>query len=115
MSRKEAFRAAWELVLAGQVSLKVAGVTFGNRQEALRRLASYNPADVVVSLTPEPKNPHDPQAVAVMVGIKGGKGLYALGYVSRDQTDTAHALLGKQPRLQVMNGDVLGARVSFPL
>jgi hypothetical protein len=67
-------------------------VSFGNRQEALRRLARYNPADVRAVLVPEPANPADPGAVAVMVGVQGGKGLYRLGYVPRNLAPVAAAL-----------------------
>jgi hypothetical protein len=66
--RRAAFVQAWAIVKAGGLELAVRGVSFGNRQEALRRLAAYNPADVRAVLVPEPENPADPQAVAVMVG-----------------------------------------------
>ncbi|GHU81789.1 hypothetical protein FACS189468_5050 [Spirochaetia bacterium] len=79
--RKAAFVQAWIIVKAGGLTLPVRGVSFGNRQEALRRLARYNPADVRAVLVPEPSNPVDPAAVAVMVGVQGGRGLYRLGYV----------------------------------
>jgi hypothetical protein len=77
--RHEAFVQAWAIVKAGTLELSVRGVSFGNRQEALRRLAAYNPAQVRAVLVPEPANPVDPAAVAVMVGVQGGKGLYRLG------------------------------------
>jgi hypothetical protein len=78
--RRTAFREAWRIVKAGSVELKVAGVTFGSRQEALRRLAAYRPADVMPVLVPGPSNPADPTTVVVMVGVQGGRGLYRLGY-----------------------------------
>jgi hypothetical protein len=81
--RRAAFVQAWAIVKAGGLELAVRGVSFGNRQEALRRLAAYNPAQVRAVLVPEPENPRDPAAVAVMVGVQGGRGLYRLGYVPR--------------------------------
>jgi hypothetical protein len=60
-------------------------VSFGNRQEALKRLAGYAPEQVRAVLVPEPSNPADPRAVAVMAGVQNGKGLYRLGYVPRDK------------------------------
>jgi hypothetical protein len=70
--RRAAFVEAWAIVKAGGLEIPVRGVSFGNRQEALRRLASYRPQDVRAVLVPEPSNPVDPAAVAVMVGVQGG-------------------------------------------
>jgi hypothetical protein len=97
-------------------------VSFGNRQEALRRLATYSPADVRAVLVPEPENPADPAAVAVMVGVQGGKGLYRLGYVPRNLAPVAAALGGASglPALRVVSGSwgwanktTYGARVAL--
>jgi hypothetical protein len=109
--RRAAFVEAWAVVKAGGLELAVRGVSFGNRQEALRRLAAYNPADVRAVLVPEPENPADPQAVAVMVGVQGGKGLYRLGYVPRNLTPVVTALRGRLPTLRLLDGDIRGARV----
>jgi hypothetical protein len=111
MDRSEAFVEAWAIVKAGGVELAVRGVTFGTRQTALRRLAAYNPADVRAVLVPEPSNPADRDALAVMVGGQNGRGLYRLGYVPREQTGTARALGGRWPRLRVLPGNVYGARL----
>jgi hypothetical protein len=102
--RKAAFVQAWIIVKAGGLELAVRGVSFGNRQEALRRLAAYNPAQVRAVLVPEPENPADPAAVAVMVGVNGGKGLYRLGYVPRSLAPVAAALDGQLPALRVVAG-----------
>ncbi|GHT44319.1 hypothetical protein AGMMS49921_13870 [Endomicrobiia bacterium] len=89
------------------------GVSFGSRQEALRRLARYNPADVRAVLVPEPENPVDPAAVAVMVGVQGGRGLYRLGYVPRTMAPVV-AVLGRQlPRFAVVEGTSRGARITL--
>jgi hypothetical protein len=85
--RRAAFVQAWSIVKAGGLEVAVRGVSFGSRQEALRRLAAYNPA-----------------AMAVMVGVQGGKGLYRLGYVPRTLTPVAAALGGKFPALRVVSG-----------
>ncbi|GHU73385.1 hypothetical protein FACS189450_13070 [Spirochaetia bacterium] len=111
--RKAAFVEAWSIVKAGGLVLPVQGVTFGNRQEALRRLASYRPQDVRAVLVPEPSNPADPAAVAVMVGVQGGRGLYRLGYVPRTMAPVV-AVLGRQlPRLAVVEGTSRGARITL--
>jgi hypothetical protein len=111
--RKAAFVEAWSIVKAGGLTLPVRGVTFGNRQEALRRLASYRPQDLRAVLVPEPSNPVDPAAVAVMVGVNGGKGLYRLGYVPASMTAAARLLGGQFPRLAVVEGASRGARVTL--
>jgi hypothetical protein len=82
--RRAAFVWAWAIVKAGGLELAIKGMSFGNRQEVLLRLAAYSPADVRTFIMPEPENPVDPGAVAVLVGVQGGKGLYRLGYVPPD-------------------------------
>jgi hypothetical protein len=112
--RRAAFVEAWAVVKAGTVELAVRGVSFGNRQEALKRLAAYNPADVRAVLVPEPSNQADPQAVAVMVGVQGGRGLYRLGYVPRTLAPVVTALRVQLPRLRLVEGEnSRGARVSL--
>ena len=118
--RKAAFVQAWAIVKAGGLELAVRGVSFGNRQEALRRLAAYNPAQVRAFIVPEPENPVDPAALAVMVGVQGGKGLYRLGYVPRTMATVAAALGGKDAAVRVVSGSwgraqktTFGARVAL--
>jgi hypothetical protein len=77
ISRHDAFIQAWAIVKAGGLELAVRGVSFGNRQEALKRLAGYATAQVRAVLVPEPANPADPAAVAVMVGVQGAGGCIA--------------------------------------
>ena len=113
MSRRDAFIQAWAVIKAGGLELAVKGVTFGNRQEALRRLATYAPEQVRAFIVPEPTNPVDTHAVAVMVGVQGGKGLYRLGYVPRTAAPVVAAMLGKLPTLRVLDGDIRGARITL--
>jgi hypothetical protein len=56
-------------------------------------------------LVPEPANPADPAAVAVMVGVQGGRGLYQLGYVPRTLTPVVAALGGHFPRIRLVEGE----------
>jgi hypothetical protein len=112
--RRTAFVEAWAIVKAGGLELAVRGVSFGNRQEALKRLAAYNPAQVKAVLVPEPENQADPLAVAVMVGVQGGRGLYRLGYVPRTLAPVVSDLRGQLPRLRLVDGEnSRGARVSL--
>jgi len=103
-NRSAAFKKAWEIVKAGKIELAVKGVTFGNRQEALKRLACYNPEQIRAFLAPEPENPADSGAVAVMVGVQNGRGLYRLGYVPRGMAAVVTAMGAKNTALRVVQG-----------
>jgi hypothetical protein len=116
MNRRTAFGLAWIWAKQGGLEVKVSGVSFGNRQEALRRLARYNPSEVKALLVPEPENPADPRAVAVMVGVQGGKGLFKLSYVASRLAPVAAALSGKLPALNILSGgNILGARLALAI
>ncbi len=108
--RSAAFVRAWVIVKASGLELAVKGVSMGNRQEALRRLNNYNPLQIRAFLMPEPENPVDANAIAVMVGINGGRGYYKLGYVPVSDTGIAAAVHGKVS-IRVLAGDIRGARL----
>jgi hypothetical protein len=117
--RSAAFVKAWEIVKAGKIELAVKGVTFGNRQEALRRLAAYKPEQVQAFFMPEPENPADSAAVAVMVGVQNGRGLYRLGYVPRAMAAVVTAMSAKKTALRIVSGawgygkTTYGARIAL--
>ena len=113
MSRSEAFKTAWKIAKNGGYEVKVAGVSFYNRQEALRRLAQYDSKDVHVFLVPEFDNPYDSNAIAVQVLVNGCKNVYRLGYVPRTETTIAKAFLGKEPELTIIDGDIKGAKIKI--
>jgi hypothetical protein len=106
-NKSAAFVRAWAIVKAGGLELAVKGVSFGNRQEALKRLAAYAPDQVRAVLVPEPENKADPAAVAVLIGVQGGKGLFRLGYVPRELCPVVDALRDNRslqfPALQVVS------------
>jgi hypothetical protein len=95
MDRHDAFVQAWQIVKSGSVTFALRGVTQGNRQEALRRLAKYEPPQSWACEMPEPENKFDNNALAVMVGIQGGKNYYKLGYIPASDTAKAAAIRGK--------------------
>jgi hypothetical protein len=103
-NRSAAFIRAWAIVKQGGLEIAVKGTSFGNRQEALKRLAAYSPEQIKAVFVPEPNNPVDPAALAVMVGVNGGKGLYRLGYVPRNMTAVIAAIGGQLPALHVVSG-----------
>ena len=109
--RRAAFVEAWAIVKAGGMDVPVRGVSFGSRQEALSRLAGYDPSEVRAFLVPEPGNPHDPGAVAVMVGVQGGRGLYRLGYLPRGTAAAVALAVRGRATVRVSTGTVNGARL----
>jgi hypothetical protein len=109
--RSAAFALAWSIVKAGGIELAVKGVSFGSRQEALRRLAKYSPEAVRVFIAPEPGNKADSKAAAVWVGVQNGRGLYRLGYLPANIAPAAASL--KVAGLRVIGGDIRGARITL--
>lgn len=81
MNRSQALKTAWKMVKQGQFYTKAAGVSYGNRQEALERLTKYTADSIKINLVRE-DNEFDPQAVAIMVSVNDGK-QYKLGYLAR--------------------------------
>jgi len=103
-NKSAAFKKAWAICKAGGLEMAVKGTSFGNRQEALKRLAAYKPDQVRAFLMPEPENPVDSAAVAVMVGVQNGRGFYRLGYVPRNMAAVVTAMSAKNPALRVVSG-----------
>jgi hypothetical protein len=99
-------------VKAGAVEVKAAGTSFGRCPEALTRLASYAPAQVRAFIVPEPENPADPAAVAVMVGVQGGQGFFCMGYIPREAVPVV-AALRTLPAVRVVGDTVKGLRLRF--
>lgn len=80
ISRPHAFQKAWRMARQSKFFTKAVGVTVGNRQEALKRLAQYGRELVKVYLVHESNNPVDANAVAVVVTVAGSKE-YKIGYI----------------------------------
>lgn len=71
---------------------RVAGVTFENRQTLLRRLTAYKTKEVFLFLERE-INPHDPNALRVMVTVH--KGTACIGYVPRELAAVLSAAINR--------------------
>ena len=112
MPRKDAFIQAWQIIKSGSVTFPVRGVMAGNRQAALAKLAQYEPSQVRAFLMPEPENKFDSHAIAVMVGVQNGRGLYRLGYIPASDTAKAAAVRGRVS-IRVLPGDINGARLTL--
>lgn len=90
-----AFKKAWELVKGKAVDTKIAGVTQGNRQKALHRIATvYRPGQVSVTLKRDRANLHDNNAVKVIISVNGSR-VYDMGYIPRNLAYIVAALLDK--------------------
>jgi len=111
--RRAAFVKAWELVKKSEIEICVNGVTFANRQEVLKRLAKYEPAQIKTVLVPEPDNKFDKNAIAVKVGVNFGKGLFTIGYIPKTFTAVVNAIGSNLPALKVLSGDIFGARLAL--
>jgi hypothetical protein len=110
--RATAFVQAWAICKAGSLEVAVKGTSFGNRQEALRRLAAYSPGQIKAVFVPEPENKFDPAAIAVRVGVQNGCGLFTIGYIPRSATAIVSAIGARLPVLKVLSGDIYGARLA---
>jgi hypothetical protein len=111
MGRHEAFVNAWVIVKAGGLELEVRGVSFGNRQEALRRLTRYSPGQIKAFIVPEPENKFDGKAAAVYVGVQYGRGIFCMGYLPKEYAPAAASL--KAAALRVIGDDIRGARLAL--
>ncbi len=90
-----AFKKAWALVKGKTITSRVAGVTKGNRQKALHRIAAkYAPSDVRVTLVREPANLYDKYAVRVDINVKGSE-TYTMGFIPRNLAYVVSSLMDK--------------------
>ena len=94
VSRSAAMVRAWITVKLRAIQTNTAGVTYGNRQKLLERLARYSPEDITVQLQREQDNAHDRNAVQVIAAVKG-KGSAVLGYLNRQLAAAVAPLMDK--------------------
>lgn len=81
-NRANAMVKAWVLVKLPNICTKVAGVTYGKRQQAIEHLTHYRPENIRISLYRDKANAYDRNAVAVIATVKG-KGSYTMGYLPK--------------------------------
>ena len=70
-NRANAMVKAWVLIKLPLVETKVAGVTFGRRQEAIEHLSRYSAEEIHIVLKRERNNAYDRNAVAVIASVSG--------------------------------------------
>ncbi len=103
-----AFKKAWALVKGHTVETKIAGVTKGNRQKALHRIATkYSPEDVAVKLVRDSANLYDNHAVRVDISVKDSE-MYTMGFIPRNLAYVVSAILDKGIELTAAFKEVRG-------
>lgn len=100
-----AFRTAWRRIKEG-ITIKAAGVTFGNRQKLLQFIAGRKPEELTTYLKRDRANIFDKYAVAVVVGIKG-IGYAHIGYLPKGIAQSVAVILESGMELQA-NTKVIG-------
>ena len=98
VSRSAAMVQAWITVKLRRIETKTAGVTHGNRQKLLARLARYSAEDITITLNREPENKADRNAVQVIAAVRG-KGSAVMGYLNRQLAAVVAPLLDKGKRV----------------
>ena len=88
------FKKAWQLIKAKTIQSKVAGVTFGKTQTALKRLTKYSPKEIKTELVREPEHENDANAIGVRVAVNESKP-YKIGFLPRDLAEYLSRLLDK--------------------
>lgn len=94
----KAFKTAWARVKDG-ITVKAAGVTFGNRQNLLQFIAGRKPEELTTYLRRDRANTFDKYAVAVVVGIKG-IGYAHVGYLPKGIAQSMAVILDSGMELQ---------------
>ena len=108
-----AFKKAWELIKGNTIESKIAGVTKGNRQKALARIAAaYRPNQVRVWLERDKANLHDNNAVNVIVSVNGSDN-YNLGCIPRNLAYVVSALIDKGFYIKAMFKEIRGHYASY--
>ena len=108
-----AFKKAWELIKGNTIESKIAGVTKGNRQKALARIAAaYRPNQVNVWLERDKANLHDNNVVAVMISVNNSMP-YKIGYIPKNLAYVISTIADKGIKLNAAFKEVRGHYTRF--
>ena len=104
-----ALKRAWATVKAKRIFCKVSGVTFGNRQTALKRLEAHirNGAEVKTTLQREASNKTGSNAIKVLVSVNGSAA-YHLGYIPAEVAAVLAPLMDKVGELKAHLYNIVG-------
>ena len=108
-----AFKKAWELIKGNTIESKIAGVTKGNRQQALHRIFTPDkPKQVRVWLERDKANLHDNNAVAVMISVNNSMP-YKIGYIPKNLAYVISAIADKGIKHKTTFKEVRGHYTRF--
>lgn len=111
--RRLAMLKAWIIVKAERLGVRVAGVTFGKRQDIL---AAVDGRPAVVKVKRESDNLFDPNAVSVWVFAEGTRGYYKIGYLPKNVAALIAPIMDKGAEIKADQFHVTGAlRKGFTL
>lgn len=108
-SLSSAFRKAWKRMKQG-MTMRVTGVTYGNRQEDLKKLKYLRGFQIETSLERDKYNPYDKNAIKVIITIKKAdiKRTGCIGYVNREVAEVLSKVLDKGIKAKAILLDVIG-------
>ena len=112
LNRSAAFVKAWGIVKTATLQVKVAGVSFGNRQEALKRLKQYDAENIKIQLEREATNEYDADAIKVITTVKG-KGSYTIGYIPKTLSKLISPLIDYGKAVNATFKEVVGKYQSY--
>ena len=112
VKRSEAMFRAWRTVKQRVIHTKTAGVTHGNRQVLLYRLARYSAEEISITLNREPENAADNNAVQVIAAVKG-KGSAVMGYLNRQLAAAIAPLLDKGKQVLAVFEEITGGEERY--
>ena len=103
-----AFKKAWALIKGKAINTRIVGVTRGNRQKALHRIATvYRPEQVSATLERDKANLYDNNAVNVVISVNGSA-RYNMGCIPRNLAYVVSALMDKGINLAAAFKGIMG-------
>lgn len=105
-SLSQAFKTAWRRVKKS-MTCRVSGVTYENRQQLLKYIASQKEENLTVYLRRDKANVYDRYAVAVVVGIKD-VGYAHIGYLAKGLAQSMAAVIEKGIQVKATLQQVTG-------
>ncbi len=105
-SLSQAFKTAWRRVKKS-MTCRVSGVTYENRQQLLKYIASQKEENLTVYLRRDKANVYDRYAVAVVVGIKD-VGYAHIGYLAKGLAQSMAAVIEKGIQVKATLQQVIG-------
>jgi len=109
------FKRAWSIVKGKRLICKLSGVTFGNRQLALRKLEEHkrNSSDIKVNVKREQSNKFDENALIVEVSVNNSRA-YQLGYLPKDIAKYLSPVIASVGELNASFIEVVGGYTDKP-